>query len=154
MQGIEALFEALNGWTWWIVAAVLFLLELLVPGVFFLWLGIAALAVGVSTLFVEWSWQWQIASFGVLSLVSVILSRLFLVRRPIESDRPLLNRRAEQLVGREFVLDEALVGGQGRLKVDDSFWRVEGPDLAAGTRVRVVGTDDGRLRIEAAQTAS
>ena len=149
MEEIATIFLALDGWTWWIVAVLLFLLELLAPGVFFLWLGIAAVVVGISTLIVDWSWQWQVASFAVLSLISLILSRLFLVNRPIESDRPLLNRRAEQLVEREFVLTEALVAGSGRMPVDDTIWRVTGPDLAEGTRVRVTEVRDGMLVVEA-----
>ena len=81
MQELETIILALGGWTWWIVAVLLFLLELLAPGVFFLWLGIAAIVVGISTLLVDWSWQWQVASFAVLSLISLILSRMFLVTR-------------------------------------------------------------------------
>ena len=84
----------------------------------------------------------------MLSLVSVILSRLLLVNRPIESDRPLLNQRAQQLVGREFLLDEPLHLGTGRVRVDDSLWRITGPDLDAGTRVRVTSVRDGVLVVE------
>lgn len=148
MEGPEGIFGALGQWTWWIVAALLFLLELLAPGVFFLWLGIAAVIVGLSTLIVDWSWQWQVASFAALSVISLILSRMFLANRPIDSDRPLLNRRAEQLVGREFVLDEELVRGAGRVRVEDTWWRVTGSDIAAGTRVRVTEVRDGLLVVE------
>lgn len=143
---ITALGE-LDGWTWWIVAGALLVLELLVPGVYFLWLALAALAVAVSTLIVDWSWQWELVSFGVLSVIAIVLARILVMNRPIESDRPMLNRRGEALVGRTFVVDEAIQNGRGRVRVADSIWRVAGDDCPAGTKVKVVGVVDGMLEV-------
>ena len=148
MDLIENLFSALGDWTWWIVAAVLLVLELLVPGVYFLWLAMAAAAVAISTLLVDWSWQWELVSFAVLSVVAIVLARILVVNRPIESDRPMLNRRGEALVGREFVLDEPIVNARGRVRVADSMWRVSGADCPANTKVRVVAVTDGVLEVE------
>jgi hypothetical protein len=92
----------------------------------------------------------QFALFAILSVVSIVLSRRYLKRKPLETDHPDLNRRGARYVGRNFVLDEALVGGRGRMKVDDTTWRVEGPDLPAGASVRVTEVNGATLRIEAA----
>ena len=153
MDELLTFLDSLGGWSWWVLGLVLLVLELLVPGVYFLWLGVAAFAVGASTLLIDWSWQWQVGSFAVLSVVSVVLSRMFLSNRPILSDRPLLNRRAEALIGRAFVLDEPIVNGRGRVRVGDSLWRVAGADCPAGTRIRVEAVSDGVLEVAADATA-
>lgn len=145
---ILAWVEELGVWTWWVIAAVLLVLELLAPGVFFLWLAIAAAVVGANALFFDISWQMQIASFAVLSLVAVVASRLLLQRRPIETDRPFLNRRADSLVGQTLVVVEPIENGQGKVRVGDTLWMARGPDLPGGARVRVVEVRDGVLVVE------
>jgi hypothetical protein len=86
--------------------------------------------------------------FAVLAIASVALGRTaFAHTRASVSDRHL-NRRAESYIGRMFTLDGAIVDGRGRLKVDDSVWLVAGPDLPAGTRVRVTGAENTLLRVE------
>ena len=150
------LFETLKSlgvWTWWVVAGVLFLLELLAPGIFFLWLGVAAVIVAVTVLVVDISWQIQIAAFAVLSVVTLIASKRFFSPNALESDQPNLNKRVMQYVGKVYVLDEAIVNGSGSLKIGDSIWRVRGPDMAAGTRVEVIGTEGATLTVEASQDA-
>ena len=112
----------------------------------------AAFAVALSTLVVDWSWQWQLVSFAALSMISIIMARILVANRPIESDRPMLNRRGEALVGRDYVLDEAIVNGRGRVKVADSMWRVAGEDCPAGTKIRVTGVEDGVLAVERAES--
>ena len=148
-MGPLEIIDALGVWTWWVAAAILLVLELIVPGVFFLWLAIAAAIVGAISLLVVWPWQSQVATFAVLSLVSLIGSRMFLQRQPIETDRPFLNRRADALLGKEFVLAGAIVAGEGRMKVGDSIWPVHGPDLPKGARVRVREVQESLLVVEA-----
>ena len=152
MEDLDTIMSALGGWTWWVVAAVLLVLELVVPGVYFLWLAVAAVAVALSTLVVDWSWQWQLVSFAALSMISIVLARILVANRPIETDRPMLNRRGEAMIGREFVLDEAIVNGSGRVKVADSTWRVSGDDCPAGTRIRVASVEEGVLAVVPAQS--
>jgi len=147
MDDFVALITSLGDWTWWVAAVVLLVLELVVPGVYFLWLALAAFAVALSTLVFDWSWQWQLVSFAALSMICVVLARILVTNRPIESDQPMLNRRGAALVGREFVLDEAIVNGRGRVKVGDSLWRVGGADCPAGTRIRVTAVRDGVLEV-------
>jgi membrane protein implicated in regulation of membrane protease activity len=145
----------LSHWSWWIAAIVLILLELAAPGVAFLWLGIAAGIVGLLVYFVpSMDWKSQLAIFAVLAVVSAVLSRRYLHWKPLETDRPNLNRRGDSYIGREYVLDQDIAGGTGDLKVDDTRWQVRGPNLPAGTRVRVTGVEGATLQVvDAAEPA-
>lgn len=145
--------EQLGIWNWFLLGIVLLCIELVAPGTFMLWFGVAALAVGIVSLLVDWSWQIQVVAFGLLSIISVGLSRQLLRGRQSKSDTPFLNRRAEAIVGRGFVLEEPIVNGRGRLSVDDTIWRIEGPDLPAGTPVTVSGASGSLLRVEKAEEA-
>jgi len=138
-------------WGWWLAGLVLVIIEMMMPGVVFLWLGIAAFIVGAAVLVLpDLSGAWQIGLFAVLSVASIVLGRMYLKRHPIGSDDPTLNRRGEQYIGRAFTLDEAIVNGKGKLRVDDTIWRVEGDDLESGTKVTVVGVDGVILRVRSA----
>ena len=149
MQVLQYL-ETLAYWDWFIAGLVLVILEIFAPGAVFLWLGIAAGVVGAVVFFAPYlDWKFQFTLFAVLSVVSIVVSRRYLKRRPLETDHPNLNRRGAQYVGRDLILDAALSGGRGRLRVDDTTWRVEGPDLPAGTKVRVTAVNGATLKIEA-----
>ena len=149
MQVVQYL-ETLAYWDWFIAGLVLVILEIFAPGAVFLWLGIAAGVVGAVVFFAPYlDWKFQFTLFAVLSVVSIVVSRRYLKRRPLETDHPNLNRRGAQYVGRDLILDAALSGGRGRLRVDDTTWRVEGPDLPAGAKVRVTAVDGATLKIEA-----
>lgn len=136
-------------WNWWILGIALLCVELVAPGTFILWFGVAAIVVGILSLLIDWSWQFQVLTFGIVAIASVALSRIFLRRAPALGDAPFLNKRAEAIVGREFVLAEPIVNGRGRLSVDDTVWRIMGPDLPAGTRIAVVGAEGSLLVVEA-----
>jgi inner membrane protein len=141
-----------SNWFWWGLALALFALEAVMPGTFMLWLGIAAIGTAIVHVVLpglDPTMQW--ISFAILSLLAVAAGwRYRQSHTPTPSDQPLLNRRAEQLIGRVYPLDTAIVDGRGRLKIGDAFWMVSGPDLAAGTRVRVIGVDGMELRIDPA----
>ena len=143
-------FVALGPWAWLIVGLVLVALETLAPGIFFVWLGIAAILTGLADWLFGTSWQVSLILFGVLAIASVLVGRA-LTRRPDEAAtlNPMLNRRAAAMVGRTFRLDRAIQGGEGRVRVDDSVWRVTGPELAAGDAVRVVRVEGATLVVEA-----
>jgi len=129
-------------WHWWILAGVLLILELTSPVFVFLWLGFAAAAVGFLLLvFPSIPVEAQLVLFGILSVVAVLAWRRYREIHPPQSDQPLLNQRGQQYTGRFFTLDQAIVNGVGKVEVDDSSWRVKGPDLPAGTRVKVTGVD-------------
>jgi membrane protein implicated in regulation of membrane protease activity len=141
-------------WHWWILAGVLLILELTSPVFFFLWLGFSAAAVGFLLLvFPAIPVEAQLVLFGILSVVAVLAWRKYREVRPPQSDQPLLNRRGQQYTGRVFTLGHAIVNGVGKVEVDDSTWRVKGPDLPAGTSVRVIGVDGVVFIVENAETS-
>lgn len=147
MQIID--FLASNGpWAWIVIGLVLLALELVVPGGFLLWLGVSGIVTGLITLIEPISWPLQWLVFGVLSLVTIGLWVRFTRNRKDRSDRPYLNSRAEQFVGHEVVLEQAIQQGFGRVVLGDGVWRVSGPDLPVGQRVRIVGADGAVLRVE------
>jgi len=141
----------LEFWHWMILAAVLAGIEILTPGFFFLWLGGAALLTGIVALIVpSLAWDVQVLIFALLSGVSVLAWYRFRHRLVIASDDNTLNRRGEQLIGRAAALSEAIANGRGQVHIDDTVWRCEGPDLPAGTRVKVTAVRGAMLSVERA----
>jgi inner membrane protein len=145
------LIMSLGHWNWFILAALLFALELAAPGAFMLWLGLSAVLVGIITAFVVWPWQAQLIAFAIIAVACIPLWRRFARGRAPSGDQPLLNRRAEALVGRVFTLEKPIVGGVGTVRVGDTLWRVAGPDCPAGARVKIAGADGADLQVELAE---
>jgi inner membrane protein len=140
-----------NGpWAWLILGAALLLLEVLAPGMFMLWLGLAAGAVGLISFAVTWTWQAQFITFAVLALAAVPLWRHLARRVEAPPDSPFLNRRTEGYVGQVFTLEKPIVDGIGAVRINDTVWRVTGPDAPAGSRVRVARADGANLVVETA----
>ncbi|OOZ35944.1 NfeD family protein [Solemya velesiana gill symbiont] len=141
--------ENINYWHWWVLAVVLIILEVFSPGAFFLWLGVSAGVIGLILLAVpDLSWQLQLLLFSVFSVASIMVWHLVLKRHPTRSDHPVFNRRGEQYIGRSFTLDEPVVNGLGKIRVDDSTWKISGEDCDAGTNVKVVGVDGVVLKVD------
>jgi membrane protein implicated in regulation of membrane protease activity len=138
----------LGNWHWLILAAIFFVLELMVPGAFMLWLGISAMLVGIISFFVLWSWQYQLIAFAVFAIISIPLWRRVSGRVEKPVDQPFLNRRPEAFIGREFTLEKPIVAGSGTVRIDDTIWRLSGPDCAGGSRVKVVRADAATLVVE------
>ena len=123
--------------------------ELAVPGAFLIWLGLAALAPGIADLASTCPGRVSALLFSGLAVALVgIATRLH--RRGAAAAGASLNRADRGLIGREGVLDEPIVQGAGHIRFDDTLWRVTGPDLPAGGRVRVTGISGTVLRVEAA----
>ncbi|HEV7304958.1 NfeD family protein [Ensifer sp.] len=149
---IKSAIQELGPWSWWVLGFVLLAAELVAPGVFLIWIGLAALIVGILSLLLWdvglWTWQVQLVLFALLSVATVLLGRRFFLSSSEVSDEPLLNQRAESLVGRTAVLEKPIAEGRGRIRLDDTFWIVEGPDLPVGARVRVVSSHGRNLTVE------
>jgi len=140
--------ETLGHWHWWILAVVLVILEVFAPGAFFLWLGIAAGVVGVLVYLVpSLGWEYQVLAFSLLSVISIIVWRKFFRAQPSDTDQPNLNRRGEQYIGRLFTLNEPIVDGLGKIRVDDSTWKIRGEDCPVGSQVEVTGVDGTILKV-------
>lgn len=143
-----ALFEIVY-WHWFVLAAILGTLEILTPGIFFLWLAIAAaLTGGIAFLIPGTGEVFQLISFSVLSMVLVFVAWKYLKKQPMTSDQPLLNNRMAQYVGRHYTLETAIENGTGRIKLGDSTWKVEGPDMPEGSQVTIIGYDGAVLKVE------
>jgi len=139
----------LNTWHWGIIAVALIIMEVFAPGAFMIWLGVAAAVVSViMVLFPSITWETQFIIFSVLSVANVYAWHMYAKKHPTETDQPNLNQRGEQYVNRIFTLEEPVVNGQGKIKVDDSTWKIEGTDCQSGTQVRVTGVDGVVLKIE------
>jgi len=139
---------AYGPWAWFIVAVALILLEMVVPGVHFLWYGIAAILVGLFSLATGIGWQTQLITFGILSVLTLFIVRRFGSPATAPTDEPTLNNRGEQFVGRTFFLDEAIAAGRGKVRAGDTLWTVEGPDMPKGARVRVTAASGTVLTVE------
>jgi len=136
-------------WYWWGLAVLLWAIEVVAPGFFFLWMGLGAFLTGVILwLAPHLSLDGQLLFFSAFSVSAFAIWRFYLRRHPTESDQPLLNQRPRQYIGRVFELDEPIVNGSGRIKVDDTYWRVSGADCAKPGKVRVVGVEGMVLQVE------
>ncbi|MCR9213842.1 MAG: NfeD family protein [Proteobacteria bacterium] len=141
--------QQLDFWGWWILGLVLIILEVFAPSTIFLWLGIAAGIVGVVAFFLpDLSWQWEWTIFAFVAIISIIASRQFFRKNPGVEDNLTLNKRGAQYVGRQFTLVEPIRNGRGKIRVDDTQWAVEGPDMEEGDTVVVTGTDGSLLVVE------
>ena len=145
------MFSTLGTWNWLIFGVVLMALELLAPGVFLFWLGLAALLVGLLSFLINPSWQTQILMFAIFAACAVPLwRRIALSAKAVSQSNPFLNKRADALVGRVFTLEKPIIDGSGTVRIDDTIWRVAGPDTPAGSRVRIVQADGASLTVAAA----
>jgi membrane protein implicated in regulation of membrane protease activity len=147
------MWELSTHYLWWILALLLIAGELLLPGYFLLWIGLAAAAMGV-VLWVDPTLGLlaQAILFGVLAFAFCVgyarWLRPRLERRVSDGER--LNRRAEQLIGQRYQLIEPIVNGRGKARVGDGQWLVSGPDLPLGSTVEVVAVDGTTLQVRAA----
>jgi len=138
-------------WGWIGLALVLIALEMLVaPGSYLVWVGLAALVMGGLTALIAFDWAVELVVFALLSLgISLIGWRFYGSRSKFGEEARALNDIGEAMVGREIVLAAPIAAGFGQARVDDSFWRVAGPELPVGARVRVVAIDGATLIVEA-----
>jgi hypothetical protein len=145
------LIVSLGVWDWFILGAVLLILEVIAPGTFMLWLGLAAFLVGLISYVIDWTWQYQLVAFAVFAGAAIPLWRRVGERAKVPTDQPFLNRRAEAFVGRIFTLDKPIVDGSGTVGIGDTVWRIAGPDCPSGSRVRVAAVEGAMLRVERAE---
>lgn len=144
---IADFFDQVGAWGWWVLGLILMALEIFLPGTFFLWSGAAAIIVGTLALLFDFAWEVQVVAFGVLALVLVFIGRRYFARKRVDEGAVGLNDRGSALVGSTHILHEPIVDGTGRIRVGDSNWRVLGPDIPSGTRVRVVAAEGSVLRV-------
>jgi hypothetical protein len=146
-----AWLASFGGWAWIVLGLVLIGGEMLAPGAFLLWLGLAALATGAVVGLFALSWQGALLVFAGFAVASVAIGWL-VTRRRGEAPQTAagLNDRGRQLVGKVFRLETTMTGGEGRIRIGDSSWRVTGPELLAGAEIRIVRVEGATLIVEKA----
>jgi membrane protein implicated in regulation of membrane protease activity len=145
LDGVDAF------WVWLTLGLVLAGLEMLVPGVYLIWLGIAAIITGLLTMALHPSLPVQVVEFVALALIAAFSARRMLRDKGIASPDPLLNRRGARLVGEIATVTHAIEAGSGRVHLGDSDWIARGPDVPVGERVRVTGSEGAVLLVEPAK---
>lgn len=141
--------QQISPWHWLALGVALMMLEIFVSGTVLMWMGFSAMLVGVTLWLVPTlSWETQVLIFSVGSIFAILIWWNYFKKHPVPSEDPLLNRRAEQYVGRVFTLEHAIVDGVGKIHVDDSTWKVNGPDLQAGAKIKIVGVKGVILQVE------
>ncbi len=152
MTSLSETLANLGNWNWFIAAVLLIVLETIIPGVHFLWFGLAAVIVGVLALATGLAWQWQLIAFALISILTVFIVRRYADPQASASDEPDLNVRGAQYIGRSFIVTKAISEGRGKIKVGDTIWNAEGEDAPVGATVTVVGVDGTALVVERAGT--
>ena len=135
-------------WFWLSLGLILGVAEMVAPGFFLMWLGLAALIVGILDYFLPITLAYQVAMFATLSVLTVFAGKKFLQKNPIESDDVNLNDRGARMTGEIVTVVEPIANGHGRVKVGDSVWTARGMDAAMGASVRVIGADGAVLLVE------
>lgn len=141
MNGLDA------HWWWLIAAGLLALVELFVPGVFFIWLSAAAVITGLAVMATGIGLPFQLALFALLAVAAVLVGRRVYDRNPVDTSDPALNDRTARLIGQHVTVVDAISGGRGRVRVGDSVWTAQGSDAPAGASVRIVGADGNVLLV-------
>ena len=140
-------------WLWLTAAAILAILEIFLPGIFLIWIAIAAGLTGLVLAFVDLSFPWQAAVFAVFAFASVWTGRRWYDRNPVATSDPKLNARASRLIGQTVTVESAIENGKGRVRVGDGVWNARGPDAPAGASVVVTAADGTCLTVEPAAGA-
>jgi membrane protein implicated in regulation of membrane protease activity len=135
-------------WFWLSLGLLLGVAEMIAPGFFLMWLGLAALIVGILDYFLPITLAYQVAMFATLSVITVFAGKKFLQENPIESDDVNLNDRGARMTGEIVIVVEPITNGHGRVKVGDSVWNARGMDADMGASVRVIGADGAVLLVE------
>ena len=134
-------------WLWLIGGVVLGIAEMVLPGVYLMWIGGAAVLTGILALLLPIGFAAQFAIFSIATIAAIYLGRNMLAKNPIISDDPKLNDRGARLVGLIVTAVEPVDSAHGRVKVGDSVWSARGTDAAVGDRLRVTGTDGNVLLV-------
>nr|WP_314445590.1 NfeD family protein [uncultured Sphingomonas sp.] len=139
-----------QGW-WWMIGGVLLLIaEVLAPGFFLLFIGVAAIVTGLFVLLFGFGLAPALALFAIYTALAVYLGRKVYANRPVASSSRHLNDRSAQLIGRSAVAVAAIDEHGGRVRLGDSEWSARGTPAQPGERVQIIGVEGNCLIVEAA----
>ncbi len=137
-------------WAFWMIfACLLGIGEILLPGVFLIWVAIAAALTGAAALALPFlPIEAEVLLFALLSLAAGYGGKRWYDSQDVPSSDPLLNDRAARLIGRTVTVAQAITGGEGRVTLDDGTWSAIGPDAPVGARMTVVAANGPVLTVE------
>lgn len=138
-----------SGWLWMIGGVLLLIAEIVVPGVFLVWIGIAAIVTGLFAVLFGIGVAGQLGLFALYAVLAVLVGRRVYGVKGIESSDPHLSDRGARLVGRRVVVVQAVDEDSGRVRVGDSEWSARGGPAEPGDKVRITGVDGNCLIVEA-----
>lgn len=145
----------LGFWNWFFLGILLFALETFVPGVHFLWFGLAATLVGLIYVGLDaagqsafFTWPLQLVVFSLISVATVFWVKRYARPDHAKSEDPTLNVRGAQYIGRIVTVEDAIHKGRGKVRVGDTLWGAQGEDAPQGAQVRVVGVNGTVLVVE------
>src|SRR5262245_54121215 len=150
MQSFVEFFLNLGAWNWFILAVVMLLLETAIPGVHFMWFGMAAVVLGALVLLVPMPIAVQLVLFALVALMMILIARRYWAPQQIKTDAPDLNERGMHYVGRTVTVTDPITRGRGKVRVGDTVWNAEGPDTPAGAQVKVTGVNGTVLVVASA----
>ncbi len=135
----------------WLATGILLLgFEVVLPGVFLFWIGLAAIGTGLVAWLLPLGFVSQLLVFSIIGMAAIFAGwRIQQFQKKEMTDAPFLNDRAGALVGKIYALETAIISGTGAIRIGDTVWRVAGADTNAGTKVTIVGIDGGTLRVQA-----
>ena len=134
---------------WFILGIFLVSAELLIPGVYVIWFGVAALVMGAITFLIPMGLAWQIALFGILSLISTVIGvKVYRKEGQVVKSGVLNTVRGSEYVGLRFKTETPIANGIGRLNIGDSNWTIMGDDCEIGTEIEITGVDLNALRFK------
>ena len=144
------LFEGIDSsWLWMIGGVILLIAEIMAPGVFLVWIGIAAIVTGLFALLFGIGVAGQLGLFALYAVVAVLAGKRFYAVREVEHSGPRLNNPSERLIGRRVVVVQPVDEDSGRVRVGDSEWSARGRPAQPGERVRITGVEGNCLIVEA-----
>ena len=151
MSPLMSYITDMGAWSWLILGAFLFVLEAFVPGVFLVWFGFAAMVTGAIAFAMDIGWQSELLTFVSLAVVSVVIGVKYAgYGTDDDGENSNLGQRGERYLGQEFVVEQPIRNGRGKVRLGDTLWPVKGKDANKGDRVRVTGVDGNALMVEAA----
>lgn len=134
-----------GSWSWLIVGMALLTAELVLPGMFLIWIGLAFVLVGCLQFFIALSFSTALISCIVLSGILVVIAARYIDSPPKRASDHVLNERISGYIGKTYRLDWPIVNGRGQLRIDDTLWQIRGPDLPSGAEVRVHSIDGSQI---------
>ncbi len=128
----------MNPWIWAVGALGAAVAEIVVPGLYLIWLAAGAAVTAVASFAFDIALTTQLLIFAVISGVSCVVG--YFVYRKLSApaaDAQSLNQRGLEMVGTTGTVFEILQNGHGKVELGDSVWLAEGPDLNVGAPVVV-----------------